>query len=168
MITFGAAMFTQQFDIRWSDLDPNRHVANATYANLMTEIRLGFLRENGISQAFFAKHAVGPVIFSEEFYYIKEVMPNARVTVGVELLAHTADARLMKFSQYLFNEQQKLSVYSETFFGWMNLDERKLIAPPEELFATLDKMSKAPGYHLLPDDYSLKNPKIPVGRTLEG
>ena len=65
----------------------------------------------------------------------------------------------------LANPQHALSVYSETFFGWMNLKARKLVVPPTEIQDSMLSLSKADNYHVLPDDMSLKNPKIPFGKT---
>ena len=56
-------MYTKSFDIRWSDLDANRHLANASYLNFMSHTRMGFLMECGFNQASMATHQLGPVVF---------------------------------------------------------------------------------------------------------
>jgi acyl-CoA thioester hydrolase len=40
-------MFTKEFDIRWSDLDANRHLANSAFINFMSHTRMAYLIENG-------------------------------------------------------------------------------------------------------------------------
>ena len=84
-------MHLKQFEIRWSDLDANRHVANSAYSDLLVETRMSFLREKGFSQKEFAEYDIGPVVFSEEFFYLREIMPSETVQVGTELLANSAD-----------------------------------------------------------------------------
>ena len=66
-------MYVKEFEIRWSDLDANRHVANSSYVDMLSETRMSFLREHGVTQQFFETHGIGPVIFSEEFFYISEI-----------------------------------------------------------------------------------------------
>jgi acyl-CoA thioester hydrolase len=158
-------MYTKEFEIRWSDLDANRHVANSTFADLFTETRMAFLRENGFTQKKFAEYGIGPVIFSEDFYYIKEIRPNEIIKVSLELLANTVDLKYVKFEHCLFNSENKLSVYSETFFGWFNLNERKLVVPPDEIKVIFPLLSQSTRYEILPDTISLKNPKIPFGKS---
>jgi acyl-CoA thioester hydrolase len=154
-------MYIKEFEIRWADIDANRHVANSAFVDLLTETRMSFLVENGFSQHDFEELQFGPVIFSEEMYYLKEVMPNSKVTSGIELLASTEDFRYIRFAHYIFNAQGVLSVYSETFFGWFGLKERKLIVPPEKLQNATKHLAKAENYTLLDKNTSLKNVKIP-------
>lgn len=65
-------MYTKSFDIRWSDLDANRHLANASYLNFMSHTRMGFLMECGFNQESMAQYQLGPVVFYEYIYYFKE------------------------------------------------------------------------------------------------
>lgn len=62
-----------KFDIRWSDVDPNRHLANYAYVNFMSQARLELIRENGITQKVMDKHNMRPIAFYEKMYYLKEV-----------------------------------------------------------------------------------------------
>lgn len=43
-------MYIKEFKIRWSDLDANRHVANSSFPDFLTETRMTYLRENGFTQ----------------------------------------------------------------------------------------------------------------------
>ena len=126
------------------------------------------LREGGFTQKEFIKHQVGPVIFSEEFYYIKEVYHGEIVKVGLELLAHSPNFKYMKFAHTLFNSKNKLSLYSETFFGWFDLRERNLGTPPQLIIDIFSKLSKADNFHMLSDEMNLKNPKIPFNKVMPG
>lgn len=158
-------MYTKDFEIRWSDLDANRHVANSSYVDILTETRLSYLRENGFTQKKFQEMGFGPVIFSEEIFYIKEVKPNETIKSGIELLANNDSFKYSKFAHCIFNSDGKLCVYSETFFGWFSLSERKLIVPPVELRNILSSLSKADNYEKLDEHVNLKNPKIPLGKV---
>jgi len=35
-------MYFKEFDIRWSDIDANRHLANSAYTNFMSHTRMGW------------------------------------------------------------------------------------------------------------------------------
>lgn len=159
-------MYVKEFEIRWADLDANRHVANSSYVDMLSETRMSFLREHGVTQHYFEEHGIGPVIFSEELFYIKEIKANEKITITLELLANSADGKYIKFAHCIFNAEQKLSIYSITFFGWFNLAKRTLIEPPAEIKNLFAHMPKAEGYELMAEPVSLKNPKIPFGKTL--
>lgn len=160
-------MYTKEFETQWSGLDANRHLANSSYVDMLSETRMSFLREHGVTQQFFEEHGIGLVNFAEEIFYIKEIKASEKITISLELLANSENGKHIKFSHCIFNAEGKLSVYSTTFFGWFNLAERKLIEPPTEIKKLFDTMSKAEGYELLAESVSLKNPKIPFGKTLE-
>jgi acyl-CoA thioester hydrolase len=159
-------MYLKEFEIRWSDLDANRHVANSSYADMLSETRMSFLHENGITQARFEELGIGPVIFTEEFYYIKEIKANESIRISIELLASSPHYKFVKFAHCIFNKEHTLSVYSETLFGWLNLMERRLIIPPAEIIATCSSLPKADNYTSLDENMSLKNPKIPFGKSI--
>lgn len=159
-------MYVKDFEIHWAHLDANRHVANSAYPDFLSETRMSFLREGGFSQKEFVRHQIGPVIFSEEFYYIKEIFHGEKIKVGLELLAHSPDYKYIKFAHTLFNSQNELSLYSETFFGWFDLLERKLGIPPKLIIEILSKLTKADNYHELSSDINLKNPKIPFHKKV--
>jgi acyl-CoA thioester hydrolase len=158
--------FKKHFEIRWGDLDANRHVANSSYVDFLSDTRMSFFRENGITQQFLGDKGIGPVIFTEELYYIKEIHHGESITITIELLANTKDYKYIKYAHCIFNHEQKLSVYSETFYGWMDLQERKLISPPEQIAEIHTHLSKADRYELLETPVTLKNPKIPFGKNL--
>jgi acyl-CoA thioester hydrolase len=159
-------MYTKDFQIRWSDLDANRHVANSSYVDLLSETRMSYLRENGFTQMKFEEHGIGPVIFTEEFFYIKEIKANENIKISVELLANSESFKYIKFAHCIFNDEGKLCIYSETFFGWFSLKERKLVVPPVLIKEILSTLDKAEQYTILPEEMNLKNPKIPFGKKL--
>ena len=74
-------MYKKDFEIRWSDIDANRHLANSAYINFMSHTRMAFLMENGFGQQEMAKHNIGPVVFYEHMYYFKEVFAGTPVSV---------------------------------------------------------------------------------------
>ena len=42
-------MYKKQFEIRWSDVDANKHLANSAYTNFMSHTRMAFLMEFGFT-----------------------------------------------------------------------------------------------------------------------
>jgi acyl-CoA thioester hydrolase len=159
-------MYIKELEIRWSDIDANRHVANSAYVNLLSQTRMSFLESHGITQRYFAEHNFGPVVFNEEYHYIKEVHAGSIIKASLELLANNKDYSQIKFAHCIFNHKNELCVYSEAFFGWMDLKARKLIAPPQKLLDLIDHTSHADNHYELPEGIHLKNEKVPYGKKL--
>jgi acyl-CoA thioester hydrolase len=64
-------MFLKEFEIRWSDLDANRHLANVSYITYAGEARLAFLLSLGLNNKKLSEMMIGPVVFNEQFFYFK-------------------------------------------------------------------------------------------------
>ena len=41
-------MYTKKFEIRWNDLDANKHLGNSAYIEFMSHTRMSFLTEYGV------------------------------------------------------------------------------------------------------------------------
>ena len=155
--------FLTTFEIRWNDLDANRHVANASFAAFMTHTRMTYLGSKGIDNDYFQKHSIGPAILQENFHYLKEIHPSETVKVDVQLLGLSPDGIFTKFSHSLFNQEGKLAVYSTLLFVWINLKTRKMQPPPPELKEALASLSKAEGYKEITRE-ELRSDEVPRHR----
>ena len=52
-------MYTKQFEIRWSDVDANRHLRNSAYIDYMSHTRMSFMLERGMDQRHLAEYNLG-------------------------------------------------------------------------------------------------------------
>ena len=118
-----------ELDIAWSDLDANRHVANTAFMKKAIDCRINFFKSIGWDINRMTKENIGPIIFNESFYYIKEIHPDEHMYVNVELLGYAEDYKFIQFCHNMFNSNRALSVYSTLVFGWIDMKERKLVDP---------------------------------------
>lgn len=100
-------MYSKNFEIRWSDIDANRHLANTAYINFMSHTRMSFLMENGFGQEELAKFNLGPVVFYEHVYYFKEVFAGKPVKVTLELQGLSEDGKYFEFLHNFYDFQGK-------------------------------------------------------------
>jgi acyl-CoA thioester hydrolase len=42
-------MHLKEFEIRWSDIDANRHLSNSAYISFMSHTRMSFMTEVGLA-----------------------------------------------------------------------------------------------------------------------
>lgn len=153
--------FTKKFEIRWSDLDANRHLANSAYQNFMSHTRMAFLIESGMSSKELVKLGLGPVVFYEHIYYFKEIMPEDSVTVSVELKGLSEDGMFFEFVHNLYNQQGKNCASAEMLGAWIDLKSRKLAPLPQDLMNKIKKLEATEDFKVLTQEDTRKHKVYP-------
>lgn len=142
-------MYFKEFDIRWSDLDPNWHLANSAYISFMSHTRMSFLMENGFGKEALIKHRLGPVVFYEHVYYFKEIQAGQKVKVSLQLKGISEDGMYFEFVHHFYDPQGKNFASCELMGGWINLETRKLTELPEELLKNLGHLEHTEDFKIL-------------------
>ena len=161
-------MYTKSFEIRWSDLDANRHLANSAYQNFMSHTRMAFLIENGFSQKELVKHNLGPIVFYEHLYYFKELKPEDHVRVSLELKGLSEDGMFFQFEHNIYNQNGDNCARCEMMGSWLDLNSRRLTRLPQHLLKPLEHLVKTEDYKILTKEDTRKfgvKPK-PLNSTL--
>ena len=141
-------MYLKRFEIRWNDLDANKHLANSAYIQYMSHTRMSFLSENGFDHRAMAKHNIGPVVFHEHVYYFKESL-KGEVLVSFELGGISQDGRFFRFVHNFYDPNGVNLAYCEMQGAWIDLGSRTTVALPEELMAYVDKAPKTSDFKIL-------------------
>lgn len=142
-------MYYKEFEIRWSDMDANRHLANTAYINFMSHTRMNFLLENGFGQEELVKYNLGPVVFYEHIYYFKEVFAGKPVKVSLQLNGLSENGMFFEFLHNFYDHQGRNFASCEMMGGWMDLKTRNLIDLPKELWQKLDILERAEDFEIL-------------------
>ncbi|AXG68698.1 bifunctional 3-hydroxyacyl-CoA dehydrogenase/thioesterase [Kordia sp. SMS9] len=142
-------MYFKEFDIRWSDLDANRHLANSAYINFMSHTRMGFLIENGFTQKELAKNNIGPVVFYEHMYYFKEAFPGKPVKVSLEVAGLSEDGMFFEFLHNFYDANGKNFASCEMMGAWIDLKTRQLIGLPTQFNDAIRNVPRAKTFKTL-------------------
>ncbi len=142
-------MFIKEFEVRWSDVDANRHLANSAYINFMSHTRMAFLWELGFDQGLMQNRKMGPVVFYEHMYYFKEVFPGKPVRVSLEIAGLSPDGKFFSFHHDFYNSEGKNVAHCEMMGGWISLQSRKLTALDEDLLEVFNKVDKPGNFRYL-------------------
>ena len=154
--------YIKTFEVRWSDLDANRHLANTSYLAYLVHTRMSFFTDQGFSQERFAEHQIGPAVLHEEMFYLSEILPSDSVRVDIELGGRSNDYRFQILEHGLYNGQGLLAGYCKATICWMDLKARKVAYPPESLKALIDQMPKSKNYRILEKADTAKHHLIPT------
>ncbi len=154
-------MYIKEFEVRWNDLDANRHLANSSYLNYMSHTRLSYLMEKGFGQRNMIKHNIGPVVFYEHMYYFKEIFPGDPIRVSLELKGISDGGMYFEFQHNFYNSEGINLARCNMMGGWIDLKTRKLKDLPEDLFSALNDLHKTENFKLLTKADTRKFKQIP-------
>ncbi len=155
-------MYLKEFQIRWNDLDANRHLANSSYISYMSHTRMSRLSELGFDHHWMMEHQIGPVVFYEHIYYFKEVLPGPPIKVSFEIKGLSEDGMFFEFQHNFYDHKGRNIAYCELMGGWINLKSRKLTALDPEWFKKLDNSEKTEDFKILTKEDTRKFAKKPI------
>ena len=150
-------MYKKQFEIRWSDVDANGHLANSAYTNFMSHARMSFFAEQGFSMPEIIKHGIGPVVFYEHMYYFKESFIGTPITVTIEVSGLSKDGMFFMFEHNFYDHKGRNLAHCEMQGGWIDLKTRKLCALPKPLKELADKFPKSESFKALTKEDTRKH-----------
>ncbi|MEQ1800719.1 MAG: thioesterase family protein [Gammaproteobacteria bacterium] len=143
------AAFTATCEVRWADLDVNGHARHTAFMDWATHCRVSAFAAHGITLARFSELGVGPVIFREEADYLREVVGNDRVTVDFAFTGGSADWKHFRI-RHLLTRLDGVHCATVVVRGsWLNLRERKVVAPPEPIFQACEALPRAADFEVL-------------------
>ncbi len=155
-------MYIKEFEIRWNDIDANRHLANKAYIEFAAHTRMSFLGENGFDHKTFAKHNLGPVVFYEHIYYFKEVFAGKPLRVSLEIAGLSEDGMFFSFEHNYYDYKGRNIARCEMMGAWIDLATRKLIGLPKEMLSTLDNVERPAHFKVLTKEDTRKFAKVPM------
>ncbi len=155
-------MYKKQFEIRWSDVDANRHLANSAYVNFMSHTRVAFFEDHNFSLSNLATFDISPVIFYEHIYYFKEAFLGTPITVSLEVSGLSADGMFFKIEHNFYNHKGENLAHCEILGAWINLKTRSLTALPEHLLSEMNSFPKTEDYKVISKEDTRKHGKKPI------
>ena len=125
------AIFEKHFEVGWRDVDPNGHVANMAYLEYAVDTRVAFFDSCGFPPQNFLKYGFGPVIKSDFVEYFREVLMLEKLIVTMENGGFAEDGSRFRVVNNIYKGDRELAARVLSVGGWLNLNERKLVEPPD-------------------------------------
>ncbi len=127
----GMSVFTVPMQIRWADIDQNRHLRHSAYYDYGATVRMLFLNEHGLTTDKMEQLGIGPVLFREEAKFRREIKLEDRITVDLQLIRARADFSRWTMHHRFMKTGDTLAASVEIDGAWMDLVKRKLIVPDD-------------------------------------
>ncbi len=155
-------MYLKNFEIRWSDVDANRHLANSAYVNFMSHTRVAFFEDHGFSLNNLAKFQISPVIFYEHIYYFKEAFLGTPIRVSLEVTGLSEDGMFFSITHNVYNHKGQNLATCDLMGAWINLETRQLTGLPAEFLAEMAAFPKSEDFKILTKEDTRKFGKKPI------
>ena len=122
--------FEYEVTILERHLDSFGHVNNATYLELYEEARWDFITKGGYGLETIHKLKKGPIVLETTVKFRKEIINRDRV----KIISYSTGikGKIMKMHQEIVHMNGDIASMADFTFGFMDLAERKLIAPTDE------------------------------------
>ncbi|MFT3807757.1 thioesterase family protein [Arenimonas sp.] len=143
-------MSTRTFLAGWGDMDFNSHMRNTAYLDKSADMRMLFFAEQGFSADTFAQRRFGPVVRKDEIDYYREFGLLEEIRASLSLAGLSEDGSRFRLRNEFHRTDGQLAARVTSLGGWLDLNERRLIAPPAELLAAMRKLPRSEDYQDLP------------------
>lgn len=141
--------FEKTIEVRWADVDQNKHVRHSAYYDYGAHVRVRFISEAGYGSQKFDEIKIGPILFKEECSFIREIMPDDILRINMLKGKINIDCSRWIVYHEIYNQHNQKLAHIKAKGAWMDTEKRKITSPPIDL---------ANAFHQLPfgEDYVYK------------
>jgi acyl-CoA thioester hydrolase len=129
--------FFHPFEVRWSDIDANRHLSSASYAQYCIQTRMAFMNKYKMGLTQLMRWGIGPVILHETYAFFKEIMHDQKVFVSLELSGCSEDASIYAFTHKFYLADGTHCATAQMMGVWIDMMLRKSTSPPDDILVVL-------------------------------
>jgi acyl-CoA thioester hydrolase len=121
--------FSLPIQVRWSDIDQNRHLRHSAYYDYGATVRVECFSRNGITNSKLEELKIGPILFREEAIFKREIKFEDVVTVDMAVIKSTADYGRWSIQHHLYKEGNVLAAIINVDGAWIDIEKRRLTVP---------------------------------------
>jgi acyl-CoA thioester hydrolase len=141
-------LYSRTIQVRWSDMDANRHVRHSAYYDYGAAMRMMVLSDHGLTLKKLEEFEIGPILFREEAIFKREIRMDDQLTLDVVLVRNAPDFSRWSLRHHFIKGDGTLAAILNIDGAWMDLIKRKLAVPPEMVQTTFANFPKSTDYHV--------------------
>lgn len=147
-------VYSKTYEVRWADMDPNRHMRHSVYNDYAAQTRIGIFSDFDLSITEIGRLGFGPVLFREETKFLKEINLLEIITVTCALTKMRQDGSRWGFLHEIIKEGiNGVTAAQITVDGaWLNLNNRKLGIPTPRIQEVMNRFPKTTNFEWIPDN----------------
>lgn len=141
--------FSQTIQVRWADIDANRHLRHSVYYDYGATMRMNSLSDRGLTTKKLEEFMLGPVLFREEAIFKREILFEDKISLTVELVKATEDYGRWSLRHHFIKADGTLAAIINLDGAWIDLNKRKLAIPNEFVKNIFQAFPKAQDFQLI-------------------
>ncbi len=141
---------TKEFEVKWADIDANRHMRHSAYNDYAAHMRVKILEQAGLTMKVFESLKMGPILFREETKFYREVGMEGTIKMTVALSKSRSDASRWSFIHEMYRPDGIKAATIEVDGAWLDIVSRKLYMPSQEIAEQFLAMPKTENFILEP------------------
>ncbi len=123
--------FILPIQVRWSDIDQNRHLRHSAYYDYGATARIALFSEMGLTNSKFEELHIGPILFREEAVFKREIKFEDKIFVDVQVTKALPDFSRWSIRHHLYKQDKMLAAIINLDGAWIDIVKRKLATPDE-------------------------------------
>lgn len=141
--------YSQTIQLRWADIDANRHLRHSVYYDFGAAMRMNVLSAQGLTTKKLEEFMIGPVLFREEAIFKREILFEDKLTLTVELVKTTADYGRWSLRHHFIKGDDTLAAILNIDGAWIDLAKRKLAMPNEFVQNIFEHFPKSQDFQIV-------------------
>jgi acyl-CoA thioester hydrolase len=143
--------YSRPYQIRFSDIDANRHVNYAAYVDAAGDMRYQFFAENGFPPERFEQLGIGPVYTKITTRFLREVLLGETVTITFALSGLSPQGMIWNVHHEVLKSNGKLAVGIDMEGTILDLSARRPVPPIPELLQVFQSIPRTDDFEVLPE-----------------
>lgn len=135
--------FSRKLQIRWSDIDQNRHMRHSVYYDYGAMVRVDFLSSHGLTSQKMEELRIGPVLFREEAIFKREIRLEDEIEIDFEMVKCSPDFSRWSLRHRFTKKDGTLAAIINIDGAWIDIDKRKLTVVNHFVQDVFDAIPKA-------------------------
>jgi acyl-CoA thioester hydrolase len=141
--------YSLPIQIRWADIDANRHLRHSVYYDYAAMMRMNVLSEGGLTTKKLEELMIGPILFREEAIFRREILLEDKISLTVELVKITPDFGRWSLRHHFLKADNTLAAILNVDGAWIDLAKRKLAVPNDFIRDIFDHFPKAQDFQVV-------------------
>jgi len=141
--------YSMTYEVRWTDIDANRHVRYSAYIDAAAELRYRFFTVHNLPPEAFDKLGAGPVYTSLTANFFREVFLGETLTITYLLTGLSPQGIRWKVQHDFLKANGKRAVMVALEGTILNLTTRQPTIPTPEIMAVFQQVPRSLEFEVL-------------------
>ncbi len=135
--------YTMTYEVRWIDIDANRHMRSSAYIDAAEELRYRFFKQHGLTPEYFDHLGVGPVYTTLTLNFFREIRLAETITITYSLTGLSERGMHWKVRHNFLKENGKKAVTLSLEGTILDLSTRQPTSPTPEVMAVFQQIPRS-------------------------